>query len=106
VADKDSEIELLKQMIRSLKTEIKVKLIDISRFEKKVKRLDDANEMRHDFIQTYFKKTFKNKNSNSRVNQSFMDHHNESVTLPPLKKTESKEGLPTKTSSLKKRRKA
>ena len=91
MADKESEIELLKQMIRSLKTEINVKLIDISRMGKKVKRLDRANDMRHDFIQTHFKKTFKIRNNKDSINKSMQqEKETKGVVLPPLKPRESK----------------
>jgi len=91
-------------MIRSLKTEIKVKLTDISRLQKKVKRLDETNEMRHEFIQTHFKKTFKPKKGKDKAESSFIDEK-EGVTLPPLNKPESRGSLSAMKTPLKKIRK-
>ena len=96
-------------MIRSLKTEINIKQTDISRLNKKVKRLDEANDMRHEFIQTHFKKTFKPKPKKERVSNSsvIQEREKEGVTLPPLNNPESKKNImidKTKT-PLKQRRK-
>ena len=92
VADREAENELLKQMIRSLKTEVNVKMTDISRLQKKVKRLDEANDMRHEFIQSHFKKAFKPKKTSDKANVSMVEEK-EGVVLPPLNKKESKHNV-------------
>mmetsp|Transcript_30566 Transcript_30566/g.27074 ORF Transcript_30566/g.27074 Transcript_30566/m.27074 type:complete len:85 (-) Transcript_30566:17-271(-) len=82
-------MELLKQMVRSLKTEIKTKQLDISRLSRKVKRLDEANDMRHDFIQTHFKKTFKASKKKESAKNVSMVQEKEDIILPPLNKKQS-----------------
>ncbi|CAI2367874.1 unnamed protein product [Moneuplotes crassus] len=109
VSEKESEIEILKQMIRSLKIEISGKQTDIKRLSKKVNRLDQANDMRHDFIQNHFKKTIKAQKKKGRVSQNHsMLTENDQIVLPPLNNQISNQGFSssqeTKT-PLKKRRK-
>jgi hypothetical protein len=55
-------------MIKSLKVEMKVKVTDINRLHKKIKRLDEANDMRHEFIQTHFKKNIAVKEKKNKEN--------------------------------------
>ena len=91
-------------MIRSLKTDVKVKVTDISRLTNKVERLNEQNDMRHEFIQSHFKKNIKQKKEKERINHSMIEE-SEGLKLPPLAKAESKQNVLTTPSTNKKSRK-
>lgn len=48
--ERDSEIDILKEMIRSSKVQIKSKETDIQRLNIKIKRLEKTNEIRENMI--------------------------------------------------------
>ena len=93
IEEKDSEIEILQQMIRSLKTQIKVKVTDISRLQMKAKRLNESNDMRHDFIQSHLQHSIKMKKRGSDLNKSVVHETDNSVSLPPLNPHQSKKSM-------------